>query len=86
MHHAARLQVLALRQAGAPWRRRRRHAHATPRHVRLSAARLTPRCPPPLLRGLCRRCFKEETFGPLVPLFRFKDEDEVLQLANTTGG
>jgi succinate-semialdehyde dehydrogenase/glutarate-semialdehyde dehydrogenase len=27
---------------------------------------------------------KEETFGPLAPLFRFKDEDEVIELANDT--
>ena len=26
----------------------------------------------------------EETFGPVVPIFRFKDEDEVLRLANDT--
>jgi succinate-semialdehyde dehydrogenase/glutarate-semialdehyde dehydrogenase len=26
----------------------------------------------------------EETFGPVVPVFRFKDEDEVLRLANDT--
>ncbi len=27
---------------------------------------------------------KEETFGPLAPLFRFETDDEVLQLANDT--
>jgi succinate-semialdehyde dehydrogenase/glutarate-semialdehyde dehydrogenase len=27
---------------------------------------------------------KEETFGPLAPLFRFKDDDEVLAMANNT--
>lgn len=32
----------------------------------------------------CRRCFKEETFGPLLPLFKFSTEDEVVQLANNT--
>ena len=26
----------------------------------------------------------EETFGPLAPVFRFKDEDEVIRLANDT--
>lgn len=30
------------------------------------------------------RVAKEETFGPLAPLFRFKTEDEVLALANDT--
>ena len=27
---------------------------------------------------------KEETFGPLAPLFRFRDEDEVIEMANDT--
>jgi succinate-semialdehyde dehydrogenase/glutarate-semialdehyde dehydrogenase len=27
---------------------------------------------------------KEETFGPLAPLFRFKTEDEVIAMANDT--
>jgi succinate-semialdehyde dehydrogenase/glutarate-semialdehyde dehydrogenase len=27
---------------------------------------------------------REETFGPVAPLFRFRDEEEVLQLANDT--
>jgi succinate-semialdehyde dehydrogenase/glutarate-semialdehyde dehydrogenase len=27
---------------------------------------------------------KEETFGPFAPLFRFKDEDEVIEMANDT--
>ncbi|NNF91930.1 MAG: aldehyde dehydrogenase family protein, partial [Boseongicola sp.] len=26
----------------------------------------------------------EETFGPFAPLFRFKDEDEVIEMANDT--
>ena len=26
----------------------------------------------------------EETFGPVAPLFRFKSEDEVIQMANNT--
>jgi succinate-semialdehyde dehydrogenase / glutarate-semialdehyde dehydrogenase len=26
----------------------------------------------------------EETFGPLAPLFRFRDEDEVISMANDT--
>mmetsp|Transcript_11098 Transcript_11098/g.19328 ORF Transcript_11098/g.19328 Transcript_11098/m.19328 type:complete len:550 (+) Transcript_11098:46-1695(+) len=30
------------------------------------------------------RCFKEETFGPLIPLFKFTSEEEALQLANMT--
>ncbi|WP_347883278.1 NADP-dependent succinate-semialdehyde dehydrogenase [Pseudomonas aestiva] len=30
------------------------------------------------------RVSKEETFGPLAPLFRFKDEAEVIELANDT--
>ncbi|WP_129138568.1 NAD-dependent succinate-semialdehyde dehydrogenase [Modicisalibacter coralii] len=29
-------------------------------------------------------CFSEETFGPLAPVFRFRDEGEVLRLANDT--
>ncbi|MEW5311842.1 MAG: hypothetical protein WDW38_003527 [Sanguina aurantia] len=31
-----------------------------------------------------RRCFKEETFGPLIPLFKFETEAEAITLANTT--
>lgn len=30
------------------------------------------------------RCFREETFGPLVPLFRFSSDDEAVMLANDT--
>ena len=30
------------------------------------------------------RFFREETFGPLAPLFRFKDEAEAIRLANDT--
>ncbi|HEX2752123.1 MAG TPA: NAD-dependent succinate-semialdehyde dehydrogenase, partial [Alphaproteobacteria bacterium] len=29
-------------------------------------------------------CFREETFGPLAPLFRFKTDAEVVQMANDT--
>lgn len=29
-------------------------------------------------------CFREETFGPLAPVFRFKTDDEVVKLANDT--
>ncbi|TVQ83324.1 MAG: NAD-dependent succinate-semialdehyde dehydrogenase [Micavibrio sp.] len=29
-------------------------------------------------------CFSEETFGPLAPVFRFKEEDEVVTRANNT--
>ena len=28
--------------------------------------------------------FREETFGPVAPLFRFKTEEEAIQLANDT--
>jgi succinate-semialdehyde dehydrogenase / glutarate-semialdehyde dehydrogenase len=27
---------------------------------------------------------REETFGPIAPVFRFKDEDDVIRLANDT--
>lgn len=30
------------------------------------------------------RCFSEETFGPVAPLFRFADDAEVIRLANDT--
>ncbi|WP_424269122.1 NAD-dependent succinate-semialdehyde dehydrogenase [Castellaniella sp.] len=30
------------------------------------------------------KCAKEETFGPVAPLFRFKDDAEAVQLANAT--
>ncbi|MEQ8697837.1 MAG: NAD-dependent succinate-semialdehyde dehydrogenase [Bauldia litoralis] len=30
------------------------------------------------------RCAREETFGPVAPLFRFKDEDQALRMANDT--
>jgi len=29
-------------------------------------------------------CFREETFGPLAPLFRFKTDDDVVRMANDT--
>lgn len=30
------------------------------------------------------KCFREETFGPLIPLFKFSSEEEALMLANDT--
>ncbi|CAG9464584.1 unnamed protein product [Pedinophyceae sp. YPF-701] len=30
------------------------------------------------------RCFREETFGPIAPLFKFRSEDEVVAMANDT--
>lgn len=41
---------------------------------------------PTIITGATKdmRIAKEETFGPLAPLFIFKDEDEVIQLANDT--
>ena len=30
------------------------------------------------------RIFKEETFGPVAPLFRFQDEEDVIAMANDT--
>jgi succinate-semialdehyde dehydrogenase / glutarate-semialdehyde dehydrogenase len=30
------------------------------------------------------KCFREETFGPLAPLFKFKTDDEAVRLANDT--
>lgn len=29
--------------------------------------------------------FREETFGPVAPVFRFKTEEEAIRLANDTG-
>jgi len=42
--------------------------------------------PPTVLRGVTEEmaCCREETFGPLVPLLAFADEDEVLRRANDT--
>ena len=41
---------------------------------------------PTIVTGATRdmRFSQEETFGPLAPLFKFKDEDEVIELANDT--
>ena len=41
---------------------------------------------PTLLTGVTplMKVAREETFGPLAPLFRFHDEDEVVQMANDT--
>ena len=41
---------------------------------------------PTVIRNASRdmRLFKEEIFGPIAPLFRFKTEEEVLELANNT--
>lgn len=41
---------------------------------------------PTVVTGATRdmQCFREETFGPLAPLFKFKDEAEVISLANDT--
>ena len=53
-------------------------------------ARLTERGPnyyaPTVLAGATpeMRLSSEETFGPVVPLFRFDDEDEVVRAANDT--
>lgn len=41
-------------------------------------------CPSIANPQLTRRVFREETFGPLVPLFRFKSDDEAVALANDT--
>eukprot|EP00878_Enallax_costatus_P028950 GHUV01031318.1.p1 GENE.GHUV01031318.1~~GHUV01031318.1.p1 ORF type:complete len:107 (+),score=23.93 GHUV01031318.1:281-601(+) len=30
------------------------------------------------------RCFREETFGPLIPLFKFSNDDEAVLMANDT--
>jgi len=41
---------------------------------------------PTVLAGVTprMRIFREETFGPVAPLFRFKTDDEVVELANRT--
>ena len=41
---------------------------------------------PTVLTGATRdmAIFREETFGPVAPLFRFKTEEEVIELANDT--
>jgi len=41
---------------------------------------------PTVLAGVTpkMRIFREETFGPVAPLFRFKSDDEVVELANHT--
>ncbi|SFR16623.1 NAD-dependent succinate-semialdehyde dehydrogenase [Poseidonocella sedimentorum] len=41
---------------------------------------------PTLVTGVTQemKVAREETFGPLAPLFRFKDEDEVIAMANDT--
>ena len=38
----------------------------------------------PTQKTTIRRCFREETFGPLIPIFRFSTEDEAVALANDT--
>ncbi|WP_420327267.1 NAD-dependent succinate-semialdehyde dehydrogenase [Mameliella sp.] len=41
---------------------------------------------PAVLTGVTQdmKVAQEETFGPMAPLFRFKDEDEVIEMANDT--
>ncbi len=41
---------------------------------------------PTVLKGATpqMQCFREETFGPLAPLFKFRTEEEVVKLANDT--
>lgn len=41
---------------------------------------------PAILTGVTQdmKVAQEETFGPMAPLFRFKDEDEVIEMANDT--
>ena len=42
--------------------------------------------PPTILTGVTQtmKVAQEETFGPLAPLFKFKDEDQVIAMANDT--
>lgn len=42
--------------------------------------------PPTLITDvkLSMKCFNEETFGPLVPIFKFETEEEALKIANDT--
>lgn len=37
-----------------------------------------------MTKMLCRRLFKEESFGPLIPFFKFSSDSTVVQLANNT--
>lgn len=49
---------------------------------RLSSNFLSPAVVADATRDM--ECFSEETFGPLAPVFRFGEEEEVLELANDT--
>lgn len=42
--------------------------------------------PPTVITGVTREmeCFREETFGPLVPMISFRTEDEVIEAGNDT--